>query len=188
MAEATFIRPSFTPFPPKIAESAKDDVITSIGELILFNAIYNPNHIFCIQAQPKTHDVQPQHRVPNDGIRTTFAELHLAVTECSSWLCKANLQRTTQANSNGASSIVSPVALYLESDIGLFVHLAALQSLNIPVRVLHSSIPTKSSIRALLTLFDEIGPPSVHTAQSCKRATTAQNHWLASHFGVKANT
>lgn len=134
MAKLHFKRPKFTPLPQPNVDSAEDQqgVISSLAELISFNAIYNSHHSFCIQTHTSSYDEKSSGGHAYHGCTITFAQLQLGVENCADWLKKANMQCSDALD--GSVSTVPPVALYLESDVGLFIHLAALQSLDIPVR------------------------------------------------------
>jgi hypothetical protein len=61
--------------------------------------------------------------------RISFEQLDQMVRGCSSWISRA-VKSTSQ---NGEHHDPEPIAMYVESGIGLFLHLAALLSMNIPV-------------------------------------------------------
>ena len=111
--EAEFIRPVF-----QVSTEPDTDptAIHSLPDLIEFNSEHNGSHIFAVQ------------EIRRDGkheklIEITFGELQRAATGC------AHIIRETLPGAQDHK----PVALCLESDINLFVHLAALLYLNIPV-------------------------------------------------------
>ena len=106
--------------PPKSDKSA----IRCLPDLVEYNAAENPNHLFCVQA------LRRQGSFREDLFRSiTFIEFEKSVRRCSYWiqsktgghLCDRSLQKSP------------PIALFLESDIGLFIHIVALLSLNVPV-------------------------------------------------------
>lgn len=96
-----------------------DARIRTFPDLIRFNAENNPEHTFCVQAEKQS-----------DGLglrRITCLELIHSVAKCSQWL-KDNVARTEAGNN-------STVALLMDSDIGILLHLFALMSLGMPVSI-----------------------------------------------------
>lgn len=98
----------------------KEDHVHSLPELIDFNAIHNPDHLFCIQA-----------RSNEPFINVTNAQFKVAVDQCAQWIAD-NVKLPTAATKNGLVER-PPVALLMESDFGLIVHQFALVSMGIPV-------------------------------------------------------
>lgn len=116
----------FSPLPPKNDQTANEHHPNSLPELIRYNAVHNPDHLFCMQGE--IADQNP--------CLITFKELEAAVTACSAWI----EGKVGSATSNGEKSELRtrhPVALYVESDVGLFVLIAAMLASDIPVS-LHS--------------------------------------------------
>lgn len=112
--ESFFKRPIFSPRP--LGHRLEPDVagsdISSLPDLVRFNARKNPNHIFA------------------KASKITFSQLEELIRRCAGWLRST----VTSARQNGDSD--TPVALYLESDIGLFIHLVALLSIDVPVFII----------------------------------------------------
>lgn len=116
---------------PQLALEWQDSGIRSLPELIHFNAKENPSHTFCLQAEINR-------RVENDDTRynvrqITMQEIESAIGNCVSWI-----RQTLPNQESSAVDPTAPVALYLESDVCLFIYLAALLEMNIPV-----SMPTR---------------------------------------------
>lgn len=103
--------------------------IRSLPDLILHNAVYNPQKTFCLQAKQPS---KPGEEF--EFVNVSFLELALSVERCCNWILN-NIDGTHAAriDSNGCVQKCKPVALLLESDLTLFVYLAALLTLNIPV-------------------------------------------------------
>lgn len=103
--------------------------IRCISDLIHFNAIYNPQHIFCIQSRQAS---KPKEGI--ESVKVTFSELAQSIERCCSWIL-LNVAGTQQAQltADGIVRKSPPVALFLESDLTLFIYLTALLTLNIPV-------------------------------------------------------
>lgn len=110
--ESKFSRPIFQ----VSAEPDTDPAaINSLPGLIDFNSEHNASHVFALQEIRK--DGKHEKLIP-----VTFGELKRAAISCAH-LIRATVPGQAQ----------KPVALCLESDINLFVHLVALLYLNIPV-------------------------------------------------------
>lgn len=122
--QSFFKRPVFSPRPSKDALLESD--ISSLPDLVRFNARENPHHVFALQAEIN-------HGGPNETSENiynvsqiTFEQLEILIRRCVSWIRNT----ATTLGSNGERN---PVALYLESDIGLFIYLVALLSIDVPV-------------------------------------------------------
>lgn len=98
----------------------KEDHVHSLPELIDFNAVHNPDHLFCIQARSNA-----------PFINVTNAQFKVAVDQCAQWIAD-NVKLPSVATKNGLAER-PPVALLMESDFGLIVHQFALVSMGIPV-------------------------------------------------------
>jgi hypothetical protein len=96
------------------------DHLHSIPELIDFNAHHNADHPFCIQANSCAE--------PNIF---THGDFKIAVANCAQWLRdKVPIRETTDPK---ALTKMGPVALLMQSDVGLVIHEFALISLGAPV-------------------------------------------------------
>lgn len=116
-----FTRPKFSPLPPVNGEALARDSINSLPELIRHNAIHNGDRLFCVQGQG----------IGETSLTISFKELEDAISACSFWV-KGQLH-SSQAELETAGR--RPIALYLESDIGLFIYIAAMLASSIPVSV-----------------------------------------------------
>ena len=112
------------------AETAREQEIKCLPDLIRFNALHNPDHTFCVQAQLTSHDQTLDFRY------ISFLELDQAVERCCNWIL-ANVKDAHSAKfaEDGSVRKSQPIALFMESDVGLFIYIAALLTLNIPVRL-----------------------------------------------------
>lgn len=129
--KSLFERPRFTPLPPKPVTENQPETITSLPDLIKFNARHNPDHTFCIQARSSSepNGAAKRKNAAFDACSITFAQLESAVYACASAISTL----TTQNRNSNDLQASEPLALYFESDVGLFFHLAALLTLNLPV-------------------------------------------------------
>ena len=110
-------------------EDNSQEAIRGLPDLILFNAVHNPNHVFCIQAK------QLSTASEFEFISITYSELAQGVERACAWII-SNVAGAHAAKLCDDGGIIKsrPVALFMESDVGLFIYLAALLTLNIPVR------------------------------------------------------
>ena len=98
--------------------------VSSLPDLIEFDAQHNPDHLFGLQS--RVGDAPP--------CEITFSQLQTAVENASSWLVHSGV--TTGRTSRETK--VPPVAILLGSDVGIFMYMAALNRLGTPVSP-HSS-------------------------------------------------
>lgn len=103
--------------------------IQTIPELIEHNAALNPHHFFCIQAQKRIHSAGPE-----ELLSVSHVQLKCAILSCQTWLLSsiAELKLPTLVNGHIRGKGL-PVALFVESDVGLLIHLFSLMSLGVPV-------------------------------------------------------
>ena len=126
-----FRRPKlWLPTSKDIAESAS---IRTVPELVDYNASHNPDYLFCHQAQ-KTGDAFRLFDV-------THRQLRDAVVQCQEWLL-VSVQELERPFTNENALIVKgrPVALFMESDVGLWIHLLALMGLGVPALLLSARL------------------------------------------------
>lgn len=132
----SFERPTFKLFLDQSADqsAASTESIRSLPDIILFNALHNPQAKFCSQIK--------QSKVSGNDfeiVEVTFLELAHAVERCCQWIL-SNIDRVYPAKvfENGGVEKGPPLALFLESDLTLFIYIAALLTLNIPVSTVRS--------------------------------------------------
>ena len=107
----TFKRPPVTLLP-----ASAEQPIRTIPELIDYNATHNPDVLFCVQA---VKDAAP--------VRITFGQLRGAISRrCAQLRVELQLKPGSQKGTT--------VALVMESDVELLVHLFALLGMGVPVR------------------------------------------------------
>jgi acyl-CoA synthetase (AMP-forming)/AMP-acid ligase II len=106
------------------------DSIRTLPELIAYNARVNPEHIFCVQTRKRTEQ-QPGR---SHFVRVTHLQLAHAVRKCSEWLVqKIGELRRPWRDESGTTHKGSPIALLMESDVGILFHLFAFMTLGVPV-------------------------------------------------------
>ena len=110
--------------------------ISCLPDLILHNALANPDHIFAVQT------FQDSAGALIEPTAVSFLQLAHAVERCCNWILH-NLPcvRSAYIDEHGCLNKSDPVAIFVESDLGLFIYLAALLTLQVPVRVSTLLIP-----------------------------------------------
>ena len=130
--ELHFQRPPFQllPIPPDPgAHSQPPLVLRSLPDLVSFNAIKNAHHIFCLQSSRSHSTAEKFQFTP-----ITYQQLGYAVGSCCEWLLqKIPCAHPAVLTDDFSVRKAPPVALFLESDVGLFIYMIALLTLNIPV-------------------------------------------------------
>ncbi|KAH7121149.1 hypothetical protein B0J11DRAFT_616525 [Dendryphion nanum] len=179
-----FVLPQFdASLPPP-----SDATIKTVVELIDFNTAENPNYLFCLQAEKSLDGPDsPQF------LRVTYKLFRDMILSCQSWLEKnlANVKRPIQDKAGNISK-GPPVALFLDSDVGLLAYVFALMGLGIPVVLLSTrlsphaikSLMAETStvtviasprqegvVREALELFPHNERPSVHISLPYRRFT-----------------
>ncbi|KAL4994640.1 hypothetical protein BDV10DRAFT_188841 [Aspergillus recurvatus] len=117
-------------------------LIRTLPEVIEFNAQANPDHVFCLQAKKR----------PDSPVLSlasvTNRQLKQAISQCAGWL-KNHLQLQLPAVIDGSVKKGAPVALLMESDIGLLIHEMALIGLGVPVLLLSARL-SATAVQSLL--------------------------------------
>jgi hypothetical protein len=114
-------------------QAEKDQEIQTLPQLVEYNATHNPNYPFCLQAQ-KNFD-HADTAIEDRFIRITHQDVKFAILRCQKWLLKM-IQSLHSPKIHAEDSVTkcAPVAVFMESDVGLFIYLMALVSLGCPVR------------------------------------------------------
>ena len=126
---------------PLTAGNKVRDEIRSVPELLEFNALNNPNHLFCIQTRKAVEGTQPTF------LDITYAQLRHAVQKCSAWLT-ANVLELVPPHRDHTGEFVRgpPIALFVDSNVGLLIHEYGLMCLGVPVLLLSARLsPTAIS-------------------------------------------
>lgn len=127
-ASSSFQRAKINLKPP----TAGSRDIRTLPELVDYNAKHNPDHLFCLQAQKKGRDR------PLEFLSITHSQLKNAIRQCSAWISKNLPISVLQSIGDGPRSKAKPVALFMESDAGLVLHLLSFLSLGVPVSIMSS--------------------------------------------------
>ena len=139
---------------PTFPGGAQSTSIRTIPQLVDYNAEHNPEYPFCYQVQKA-----------DDSLRLldiTHQQLKNAVLQCQEWLTEnvVELERPF-VNEDGSTTKGRPVALFMESDVGLWVHLLALMGLGVPVLLLSARL----SPTAVHHLLNTTGTSAVLASQ-----------------------
>ena len=144
--------------PPTISLRLGDPderTIRTIPQLIEFNARHNSDHVFCIQARKQQSSVSVSH-----------FQLKQAILQCSDWLTSSVKQvKLPYEDGDGGLCRGPPIALAMNSDFGLLVHLLSLLSLGVPVLLLSARLSPSAIRHLILETSTEaiIGAPSHET-------------------------
>lgn len=107
--------------------------VRTLVELLEHNSAHNPHHLVCLQAKKKSQTRAGEPR-EFDFIPVTHAQLKAAVVRCCAWLLQNVREAQVPVRSDkGHWRKCAPVAIFMESDLGLLIHELALMSLGIPV-------------------------------------------------------
>ena len=109
------------------------DGINTLPELIEFAAKHNPEHTFGLQARANGAGCWATWGSGNSSsfCKITFSQLQRVIERASAWLVNsgATTGRTRRIDK------VSPVAIFLNSDVTIFMYMAALLRIGSPVSV-----------------------------------------------------
>lgn len=131
---------SFVPAVLSLPTHTQASSLRTLPELVEHNAKNNATYLFCQQAARRL-----------DGslhlVSVTHSQLKDAVLRCQEWLRETvNELKLPCPGEDDRFSKGPPVALFMESDVGLWVHLLALISLGVPVLLLSARLsPTAIS-------------------------------------------
>ena len=117
LTRSTYIRPKLN-----LSNAHDGAVIESLPDLLEFNAVNNPDHLFGIQI-PSGQDVS--------SCEITFSQLQTAVEYASSWL----VQTGCTTGRTQRLDFVRPVGIMLDGDISIFIYMAALLRIGTPVSI-----------------------------------------------------
>ncbi|KAJ2995082.1 hypothetical protein NUW58_g1377 [Xylaria curta] len=142
-----FRRPVFSPTTPEslAAGDISETSISSLPDLIRFNALENPNRIFALQSELHEETHRRSEGVEYGVSRITFKQLDEMVGGCARWISK----NVISTDRDSELSEQTPIAIYMESGLGLFIHLAALLSLDVPALLVSARLGCPSVLHLL---------------------------------------
>jgi hypothetical protein len=104
--------------------------LKTVAQLLDFNAENNPNYLFCVQAER-----------PLDGVkgppllRLTHKSFQAMTLNCQIWTQEHVKElQVPMKDEEGTILKGAPIALILDSDVGLLAYFFALAGLGVPVR------------------------------------------------------
>ncbi|KAK7701628.1 putative secondary metabolism biosynthetic enzyme [Diaporthe eres] len=141
------VKRAFKPATLDLKQHSAASSVRTIPELIEYNAKVNPDALFCVQA------LKPRDGETRRASQVTMRQLRNAVWQCSGdlrgWL--VGIDDSSSSSYGGQTHVKpDPVALLLDSDIGLVIHLFSLLSLGVPAILLSPRL-NPASIQHLLT-------------------------------------
>jgi hypothetical protein len=130
-AEPPITSSTFTAATVILRPSEKDgNRIRTVPELIEYNARENADHVFCIQARKPGVDGNASNRL----LSVTHLQIKQAILQCEAWLTASIAELKLPYKGSGGNVFKGPpIALLVESDIGLLIHLLSGISLGVPV-------------------------------------------------------
>ncbi len=107
------------------------DAVNTLPELIEFAAKHNPEHIFGLQARADCGVTSRDSGGDLSFFRITFVQLRRVIERASAWLVNsgATAGRTRRIDH------IPPVAIFLGSDVTIFMYMAALLRIGAPVSI-----------------------------------------------------
>ncbi|KAK2463766.1 hypothetical protein APHAL10511_004204 [Amanita phalloides] len=125
------------------------DGINTLSELIEFAATHNPNHIFGLQARANSSSCTSGKTFGSGGdlsfCEITFVQLRRVVERASAWALSSGAAVGRMCRTEK----VSPVAIFLSSDVTVFIYMAALLRIGVPVLVLSARLSPSSIVHLL---------------------------------------
>lgn len=121
-----FVRPHFS---LSASGSNSQGTLSTLPDLVEFNAFRNPTHLFCVQYSRNLNDVPRS---------ICYSDLYNAVLRFSVWLAAEGLAQGPDFV-DGEVGVAQPVAILMASDINWFIAFLALLRLGVPV--CHSICP-----------------------------------------------
>ncbi|KAK3337757.1 putative NRPS-like enzyme [Cercophora scortea] len=162
---SSFVRPTLYYPSSKLKHLLNDpNTIKTLPAVVDFNAARNPNYTFCVQAEKvKTADGESTTR----AVTISHREFRDGILRCQGWLLRtvAEMQLPITTISDGVTTKGPPVALLMESNVGLAIHILALMGLGVPVLILS----TRLSPLAIQELLTTTGTRAVLTSPRLER-------------------
>jgi long-subunit acyl-CoA synthetase (AMP-forming)/nucleoside-diphosphate-sugar epimerase len=156
-------------FPDEVKQKRGPNSVRTVPELVDFNAAHNADYVFCYQARKDDSS--------NPSLASiTHSEFKDAVLSCQQWLKTTitNLQLPV-LQENGVICRSTPVALFMESDIGLFVHIVALLGLGVPALLLSARLSPLAIENLIKTTHSSAILASPRLVRGCEAAVKPGN-------------
>ncbi|KAI9674800.1 MAG: putative NRPS-like protein biosynthetic cluster [Caeruleum heppii] len=162
---SAFVRPSISLEPGSAhrdrerrgsPDNDDDKPIKTLLELVAFNAIHNPKHLFCLQ------ELKTAARLRS----ITFEQLARAVDSCAIHLSRLLALDESSSVVEADGKLPAPVGLFMGSDIGIFINLLALMKLAVPFALFSARL----SPAAIAHLIEQTRTGSLLVTSQTKRA------------------
>ncbi|KAK2037948.1 acetyl-CoA synthetase-like protein [Colletotrichum somersetense] len=127
--------------PPDVSlEHASASGSLTLPELVDFHAENNPEHLFCLQAE--ANEAGNGHNF----VPLSYEKLQRAIIRCQAWL----RQQTTslhppETDADGSVKKCAPVAVLMESHVGLVICVLACMGMGVPVVLLSARLSAPSA-------------------------------------------
>ena len=134
--------------------------IRTLPELVEFNAENNPEHLFCLQANKI-----------GEPTSITHLQLKHAILRCSSWLRDhVSGFREPEVRDDGKVLRAAPIALFMESDAGIFVFFLSLMAAGVPVST--HAIKSELDINNNVGSTNDVGAAAVCSTEPSRNQST----------------
>ncbi|KAK1710501.1 hypothetical protein BDP67DRAFT_595717 [Colletotrichum lupini] len=126
---------------PKVSlEPASTSGLRTLPELVDFHAKSNPKHLFCLQADANAagngHNFVP----------LSYETLQRAIIRCQAWLKEqATSLHAPKTEADGSVNKCAPVAVLMESHVGLVICVLACMGMGVPVVLLSARLSAPSA-------------------------------------------
>ena len=136
--------------------------IRTLPELVEFKAAHQPHYLLCLQA-----------RTPLGPLSVPHGQMKEAIVQCSEWFA-ANVKelRLPSRQDDGTIAKGQPIALLMENDVRLWIHLLSLLSLGVPVSVMCCSAMPENADWSLQVLI-EVGVAALRATELKGHCTSA---------------
>ncbi|KAI1075860.1 hypothetical protein F5B20DRAFT_558202 [Whalleya microplaca] len=173
----------------RLSQPSSQISIRTMPELVDYNAIVNPTALFCLQAIKAANGVNGDSDVGGavpGTIPMTMSQLRDAIVRCQADLYGLLPDiKSPVIEQDGSITKNKVVALFLDSDVGLLIHLFALLGLGVPVILLSIRL---SSV-AVRHLLDKVGagtmivsPRLTNMVKSVSEASSELRTYTAQSF------
>ncbi|KAK7451919.1 hypothetical protein CaCOL14_003645 [Colletotrichum acutatum] len=126
---------------PKVSlEPASTSGLRTLPELVDFHAENNPKHLFCLQAEANAagngHNFVP----------LSYETLQRAIVRCQAWLKEQTTSlHPPKTKADGSVKKCAPVAVLMESHVGLVLCVLACMGMGVPVILLSARLSAPSA-------------------------------------------
>ena len=146
--------------------------IRTLPELVEFNAVHNTDYLISLQARRQL-----------GPLSVTHGQMKEAIVQCSEWFV-ANVKelRLPSRQDDGTIAKGRPVALLMENDVRLWIHLLSLLSLGVPVSIVCCTAMPENAGWSLQLLI-KVGDAALHATEFKRHRTFAARDFSCGDFG-----